>query len=102
GVVQKTISPNLSGCDAVDRECFVAGPLTADASGNVYYNVLELNMSDPYGVSKANDIPGSWLVKVSGDVPVSAPYSALVRGAPAARELILVSTRRQMTRRRDA
>jgi len=87
GVVQKTISPNLSGCDAVDRECFVAGPLTADASGNVYYNVLELNMSDPYGVSKANDIPGSWLVKVSGDVPVSAPYSALVRGAPAANDI---------------
>jgi len=81
GAVQKSISP-FSGAAAHDPSTFVAGPLSADAAGNVYYNVLKLNPADPYGVDKANDIPGSWLVKVSNDVATSAAYVDLVPGAP--------------------
>ena len=32
--------------DTVDPHTFVSGPLTADSQGNVYYNVLKLNITD--------------------------------------------------------
>jgi len=81
GAAQKSISPFPAGADK-DPNAFVAGPLAADAAGNVYYNVLKLNPADPYGIDKSNDIPGSWLVKVSNDVAASVSYRALVPGAP--------------------
>lgn len=81
GAVQKWISPFTEGSDR-DPYTFVSGPLSADPAGNVYYNVLNLNPSDPYGIDKSNDIPGSWLVKVSSDIATSVAYSTLVAGAP--------------------
>ncbi len=60
---------------------FVAGPLTADSNGNIYYNAVELNLSgNPWNV---NDIVSSWLVKVSADNSSSTvTYAALVPNAP--------------------
>jgi hypothetical protein len=64
---------------------YVSGPLTADASGNVYYNVLALSdpaTTDPWFVA---DAAGAWLIKVaSTDSTTLAPYSSLVPTAPAA------------------
>jgi hypothetical protein len=40
---------------------FVSGPLTIDLNGNVYYNVIEFDPTDPWGA----DIQGAWLVKVN-------------------------------------
>src|SRR5262249_30641470 len=59
-----------------------AGPLAADAAGNVYYNVLHLEaVAEPW----LADVPSAWLVKVStGDVARAGAWSTLVPGAPAA------------------
>jgi hypothetical protein len=44
-----------------DRRAFVAGPLTVDPSGNVYYNVVMLDPEEPW----KNHIRGAFLVKVT-------------------------------------
>lgn len=75
----------LAGVSVNRMQTFVAGPLTADANGNVYYNVIWL--ADPAVVDPwfGADVKGAWLVKVtSGDVSSIASYGALVPIAPAA------------------
>src|SRR5262249_21609636 len=70
---------------AVDANTFAVGPLSADPSGNIYYNVLQLDgrAKDPWLV----DVPNAWLVKVSAaDAPTAGAWSALVPGAPRATE----------------
>jgi hypothetical protein len=60
---------------SVDPNRFVSGPLTIDTAGNVYYNVLELDATDPWSV----DVHNSWLIKVNPDGAVSkVSYSKLV------------------------
>jgi hypothetical protein len=60
---------------SVDPNRFVSGPLTIDSAGNVYYNVIELDATDPWSV----DVHNSWLVKVNPDGAVSkVSYSKLV------------------------
>jgi hypothetical protein len=63
----------------IDPDTFVSGPITADSQGNIYYNVLKLNITndpttnDPWAYGPnfdgngAADIPGAWLVKISTD-----------------------------------
>ena len=60
---------------------FVSGPLTADEDGNVYYNVIELNINgNPWD---QNDVANAWLVKVTpDDAATTVPYAALVPNAP--------------------
>ncbi len=57
----------------LDPNKFVAGPLSADGSGNVYYNVLQFdNLVDL-------DTIGSWLVKVApNDSTSKVSYTALI------------------------
>src|SRR5216683_2094400 len=47
----------------LDPNTYAVGPLSADKSGNIYYNVMQLDGSvkDPWLV----DVPQSWLVKVT-------------------------------------
>jgi hypothetical protein len=60
---------------SVDRNRLVSGPLTIDAAGNVYYNVLDLDAKNPWSVNVHN----SWLVKVKPDgVVEKVSYSKLV------------------------
>jgi hypothetical protein len=60
---------------SVDPHRFVSGPLTIDAAGNVYYNVLELDATNPWSV----DVHNSWLVKIKSDgVVEKVSYSKLV------------------------
>jgi len=79
----------------VDPNTFVAGPLTADSEGNIYYNVLKLNVTnsqatnDPwsYGPNfdgqNSADIPGAWLVKIGNDDKTQiVSYKTLIPGAP--------------------
>ncbi|MBZ5719387.1 MAG: hypothetical protein LAO03_03300 [Acidobacteriia bacterium] len=62
-----------------DPNKYVSGPLTVDRNGNVYFNAVGLDPSNPWGV----DVTGAWLVKVSPiGVIQSVSYSALVPGAP--------------------
>ncbi len=62
---------------------FVAGPLSADSSGNVYFNAIQLDNTQPWGADYSTDIPGSWLVKVApNDSTQKASYKSLVVNAP--------------------
>jgi len=80
GKAQSHINP-FSGASINAANTFVSGPLTADASGNLYYNVIELNTNgNPW---QQNDVAGAWLVKVSpNDSAASVTYATLVPNAP--------------------
>jgi hypothetical protein len=85
GTPASHINP-FSGIGISVNNTFVSSPITADANGNIYYNVIELadpSLGDPWS---DNDVQGSWLVKVTpqDDANIVA-YSALVPpDAPAA------------------
>ena len=63
----------------IDANTFVSSPITVDMAGNVYYNVLKLNITndpntnDPWSFGPnfdgngAGDIPDAWLVKITAD-----------------------------------
>ena len=63
----------------IDPNTFVSSPITVDQRGNVYYNVLKLNITndpntnDPWSFGpnfdglNVTDIPEAWLVKISAD-----------------------------------
>lgn len=74
GNVISRINPFGGG---LDPATFVAGPLSADSNGNVYYNVIRLdNLVD-------QDTIGSWLVRVRPDDSTSiVSYTTLVPDAP--------------------
>jgi hypothetical protein len=89
--VDKTTGTSLAHIDPFNgagsdpKNTFVAGPLTADANGNIYYNVLQLSdptVAEPW---QGADSVGAWLVKVDANETVTmATYASLVPGAPAA------------------
>ena len=59
----------------IDPNTFVAGPLSADENGNIYYNVIRLDLTET--------TIGSWLVKVASDDSTSkVSYATLVPDAP--------------------
>lgn len=63
----------------LDSSTFVAGGLAADEAGNIYYNAIRLDPTDPWG----KNVLGSWLIKVDREGRASkAPFSSLVPGAP--------------------
>ena len=81
-----TVASRLNPFQSMDPSIFVAGPLTADAAGNIYYNALKLaiaadpKQNNPWGT----DVPGAWLVKIGADDSVSlASFDSLTSGAPA-------------------
>jgi hypothetical protein len=85
GTPHDRIDP-FAGTGAVAANTFVAGPLSADANGNVYYSAIELVSTqngtvDPW----LQDVVGAWLVKVTpaGDI-TKATFASLVPDAPAA------------------
>jgi outer membrane protein assembly factor BamB len=67
----------------VDQKIFVAGPLSADNAGNVYYNAIKLANNNPWTV----DVINSWLVKIApNDTAIKATFTSLTPGAPAAND----------------
>jgi len=80
----------------IDPHTFVSGPITADNQGNIYYNVLKLNITDdpstndPWGFGPnfdgngPTDIPEAWLVKISGDGSISKVSYKSLSYTPAA------------------
>jgi outer membrane protein assembly factor BamB len=66
----------------VDPTVFVAGPLSADASGNIYYNVIQYDRAEAAPPSPRAAFVDSWLVKVtSADAVTKVRYTDLM--APA-------------------
>ena len=66
---------------ATNTNIFVAGPLSADKNGNVYYNAIELTQGRPWD----DDVVDSWLVKITPqNVASKVSFSVLTPGSPAA------------------
>ena len=62
-----------------DPNTFVSGPLTVDRSGNLYYNVLALDATNPW----IADVRGAYLVKLTPQGVVrQVSFSTLVQGSP--------------------
>lgn len=62
-----------------DPNTYVSGPLTIDPRGNIYYNIVRLNATNPWGTN----VRGAWLVRVSAQGTVrTVTYKTLVPGAP--------------------
>lgn len=81
-----TVVARLNPFGSIDPSTFVAGPLTADAAGNIYYNVIRLAIAadpaqnNPWGA----DVLGAWLVKIGADDSIAmASFASLTSGAPA-------------------
>src|SRR5215831_5358753 len=56
--------------DTIDPNVFVAGPLTADRNGNIYYNVVKTDIAVATPPARAT-VQDGWLVKVSSSGAVS-------------------------------
>ena len=81
GTAASHINP-FSGMGVTAADTFVAGPLTADSAGNIYYNVIELagGNGDPW----QSDVQGAWLVRIAPDDSTKVlTFASLVPGAPA-------------------
>jgi hypothetical protein len=82
GTTAGNVNP-FSGVTITAADTYVAGPLTADSAGNLYYNVIELadsSLGDPW----QHDVQDAWLVKVTpGGGTSIITYAALVPSAPA-------------------
>ena len=81
GMAASHINP-FAGMGVTAADTFVAGPLTADSAGNIYYNVIELagGSGDPW----QSDVQGAWLVKIGSDDSTKVlSFSTLVPSAPA-------------------
>ncbi len=78
-----SIVTRISPFGALDPNTFVAGPLSADSSGNVYYNAIKFT-DQTIGVYPG--LVNSWLVKIAPDDTVSmVSYGTLLAAiAPAA------------------
>jgi len=64
----------------IDSNTYTAGPISADTSGNLYYNVVKLQ---PGGSFYSKDSVDSWLVKVAPDnSAIKVSYSVLTPGTP--------------------
>ncbi len=79
---------NLNPFGSVDPLTFVAGPITIDSSGSIYFNVLKTDAVNPGGGAPTfTDVPGAWLVKIS-DPDSARPsyqtvsYKTLIADAP--------------------
>jgi len=65
---------------SLDLRTYVTSPITVDAHGNLYYNVLRLAAQSPW----TTNIAGAWLVKVEPDgTSTRVSYASLVPNAPA-------------------
>jgi hypothetical protein len=83
GTAAKQINP-FAGAGNVASNTYVFSPMTADAQGNIYYNVIELADPSP-GDPWQGDPVNSWLVKVNAlDMPNLVTYATLTPQAPAA------------------
>ena len=76
GMVLQQINPFGTSEDPTK---FVSGGLTADAQGNIYYNVMQVVLAWPWDSNVVN----SWIVKFSPTGSVAtATYTSLLPGAP--------------------
>ena len=84
GSVAATINPFGA---TKDMNIFVAGPLSADKNGNVYYNAIKLSSGRPWD----DDVVDSWLVKIASNGTASkVRFATLTPDAPAGTDQCIV------------
>lgn len=81
-----SVAARLNPFAYVDPNIFVAGPLTADSAGNIFYNTLQLVVTgDPKDNPWSTDVAGAWLIRLGTDDSTAASsFTWLTQGAPAA------------------
>src|SRR4029077_11835267 len=78
GAAVKRINPFGT---TIDGNTYTASPLSADAQGNIYYNVVQISTPPTQSFFTA-DVVGSWLVKVTpNDTVTKVSYSTLLAQA---------------------
>jgi len=81
GVAVARFNPFPTGDGGTKANLDVVSPITADSSGNIYYNAAQFDNDVDYF---HHDVIDSWLVKISPAGVISkASYSVLTAGAPA-------------------
>jgi hypothetical protein len=77
-----TIAASINPFGATkDMNIFVAGPLSADSNGNIYYNAIKLSSGRPWD----DDVVDSWLVKIAPNGTSSkVRFATLTPNAPTA------------------
>jgi Big-like domain-containing protein len=74
-----SVASQINPFESIDPGKFVVGGLSADAAGNIYYNVIQVNPAWPWDVDALN----SWLVKVGADDSSAVvTYASLLPNAP--------------------
>jgi hypothetical protein len=74
-----TVASHIDPFGTVDPSKFVAGGLSVDSAGNLYYNVMQLDLAWPW----ETDVVNAWLVKVAPDDSTQmVTYSSLLPDAP--------------------
>jgi len=85
-----TVVRRLNPFGSVNPNTFTVSPITVDANGNLYYNVLRLSATG--GDFYDSDAKDSWLVKVSALGTISkVSYLTLTPGAPGPKGQCLTS-----------
>jgi hypothetical protein len=80
GTSASPINPFVGVSGVTPLNTFVSSPLTADANGNIYYNVIQLNLAGNPWVQ--NDVAGAWLVKITPtDTASTVTYAVLIPNA---------------------
>jgi len=89
--------------NTIDPHTFVSSPITADSQGNIYYNVLKLNITndpstnDPWSYgpnfdgNNVTDIPDAWLVKISNSGAIAKVSYKSLTFSPAAPSICAVT-----------
>jgi hypothetical protein len=76
-----TVEVRINPFDDIDGNTYTASPLTADAAGNIYYNVVRVTGRGHASFLNA-DVQDSWLVKVSpNDAVQKISFSTLLAEA---------------------
>jgi outer membrane protein assembly factor BamB len=66
--------------ETVDNTRYVAGPLTVNADGDVFYNALKLSPANPW----SSDVTGAWLIRLGADGESRrVSFTKLIRNQPA-------------------
>lgn len=86
-----SVAGRLNPFETMDPNIFVAGPLSADAAGNIFYNALKLAITNnPDDNPWSSDIAGAWLIRIGADDSTAgSSFGWLTQGAPGADDACL-------------
>jgi len=70
---------SINPFDTLDSNTYVAGPITVNAQGDLFYNALKFHPGQPWTAG----IEGAWLIAIAaGGAKKAVPYNSLVPNPP--------------------